>query len=291
VDYVSQSLATHILEEFGRLVQSQDFVAKGGPDYAQKVLVTAFGENPAKNVIQQVMRTEAVSQKDLEIIQRADPEQLAKFVQEETPQTIALLIAHLDTKTSSTLLRLFSEELRAEVVQRLANLKPLPPDMVQKVVSTVSKRIQGLGKQNRLACGGVDAVAGLLNSMGAASSKPILDSIEQQDPNLAQAIRNQMFTFDDFLLVPEASIRETISQVDKKALAIALKGAAPEVKEHFLKVMSSRAAEMLNEDIEVLGAMRARDITQAQQDVVLAARKLEAEGKIILKNEGEDNDA
>jgi flagellar motor switch protein FliG len=290
VGYVSQSMAQQILEEFGRQMMAQDFVAKGGAEYAQKVLVGAFGENSARDFVQHAMRGEAISQKDLEIIQQADPEQVANFVQEETPQTIALLLAHLDSKTSSVLLRCLPDTVRAEVVERLAILKPFPPELVRRIVTVISKKIQGLGKQNRLECGGVEAVAELLNRLGGNSSGPILDSIQERDPDLALAIRNQMFTFADFLLVADASIRETVAQVDKKVLALALKGTTPEVKDRFLKVMSSRAAEMLNEDIEVLGAVRARDTTHAQQDIVQGARKLEAEGKIILKNEEEETD-
>jgi len=160
--------------------------------------------------------------------------------------------------------------------------------MVQKIVSVLNKKIQSLGKQDRLACGGVEAVADLLNRIEAPITKTILQAIEQGDSELAVAIRNQMFTFDDFTAVPEASIREVVAQVDKKTLAMALKGASADLKQHFLKVMSSRAAEMLNEDIEVLGQVRSREVAHAQQEIVQAARKLETEGKIYLKSDGDE---
>jgi flagellar motor switch protein FliG len=293
VDYVSQELALQILDEFRKLSLSHQHVAKGGTDYAQKLLVNAFGEASAKDLIQQAQRTEPISSQDLDLVQQTDPEQLVKLVQEENPQTIALLLAHLGAKTASALLKLFPEDLAARVVERLAKLRRSSPETVQKIVAVLHRKIQNLGKkkQDRLACGGVETVAELLNRMKAPLSKTILETIERQDANLAVAIRDQMFTFDHFLMVPEASIREVLTQIDKKVLAMALKGAAPEVKAHFLKVMSSRAAEMLNEDIEVLGSVRARDLTQAQHDVVEAARKLEAEGKIVLRNEPEENDA
>jgi flagellar motor switch protein FliG len=288
LDYVSNEQALQILEEFNKLGMAQEYVAKGGTDYAQKLLVGAFGEAAAKGLVQQVTRMEALSFKDLELIQRADPQQLAKLVESESPQTIALLLAHLGAKMASTLLRLFPEELAADVVARLAKLRPFSPETVQKVVSVLHKRIEGLGRQDRLAYGGVEAAAELLNRLDAPASKTILGSIEQHSSDLAGSIRNQMFTFEDFLLVPEASIRELVAQVDKKAMTMALKGATPDLKAHFLKVMSSRAAEMMNEDIEVLGSVRARDVVQAQREVVDAARKLEAEGKIVLKSEGEE---
>ena len=292
VDYVSQEAALQILDEFRKLSVAHEHVAKGGTDYAQRLLVNAFGEASAKDLIQQAMRTEAASSKVLDEVQRAEPEQLAKLLKDENPQTIALLLAHLGAETASALLKLFPEDLTAKVVERLATLRPSSPETVQRILGVLHHKIQNLGKKpDRLACGGVEAVAELLNRMKAPLSKTILETIERQDANLAAAIRDQMFTFDNFLLVPETSIREVLTQVDKKVLALALKGAAPEVKAHFLKAMSSRAAEMLNEDIEVLGSARARDITQAQREVVEAARKLEAEGKIVLGSQDEERDA
>ena len=289
LDYIPHEVAAQILDEFSRLVLSQNFAGKGGAEYAQKLLISAFGENSARDVIQQVTRSEALSRKDLEIVHRSDPQELAKLLQDESPQIVALFLAHLDAKTSSMLLRLFPEDLKAEVVERLAKLKPFAPEMVQKIFRALIGKIQALGKPNRQECGGVEAVVDLLKRLGGEASKPILESIEQQDPDLAAAIRDRMFIFDDFLSVPEVSVREVVAQIDKKVLALALKGATPEVKEHFLKVMSSRAAEMLNEDIDVLGAVRSEDVAHAQQEIVQAARKLEAEGKIVLQNEGEEN--
>jgi flagellar motor switch protein FliG len=288
IDVVSPDFGLQVLDEFNKLTLAHEYLGKGGADYAQKLLVGAFGEATAKDLLQQVMRSEAISFKDLELVQRADPQQLAKLIEGENPQTIALLLAHLGSRTASTLLRLLPETLTAQVVERLAKLRPFSPEMVQKVVSVLNKKIQSLGRQDRLACGGVEAVADLLNRIEAPITKTILQAIEQGDSELAVAIRNQMFTFDDFTAVPEASIREVVAQVDKKTLALALKGASADLKQHFLKVMSSRAAEMLNEDIEVLGQVRSREVAHAQQEVVQTARKLETEGKIYLKSDGDE---
>ncbi len=288
LEIVSPELGNQVLDEFNKLTLAHEYVGKGGADYAHKLLVGAFGEATAKDLLQQVMRTEAISFKDLELVQRADPQQLAKLIEGESPQTIALLLAHLGARTASTLLRMLPETLTGQVVERLAKLRPFSPEVVQKIVNVLNKKIQNLGRQDRLACGGVEAVADLLNRIEAPITKSILQAIEQGNADLAVAIRNQMFTFDDFAVVPEASIREVVAQVDKKTLALALKGASADLKNHFLKVMSSRAAEMLNEDIEVLGQVRSREVAHAQQEVVQTARKLETEGKIYLKNEGDD---
>src|SRR5215472_4274616 len=289
IDVVSPEMGHQILEEFNKLTLAHEYLDKGGADYAHKLLVGAFGEATAKDLLQQVMRSEAISFKDLELVLRADPQQLAKLIEGESPQTIALLLAHLGARTASTLLRMLPENLTAQVVERLAKLRPFSPEMVQRIVSVLNKKIQSLGKQDRLACGGVEAVADLLNRIEAPITKTILQAIEQGDSELAVAIRNQMFTFDDFAVVPEASIREVVAQVDKKTLALALKGASAELKNHFMKVMSSRAAEMLNEDIDVLGQVRSREVAHAQQEIVQAARKLETEGKIYLKSDGDES--
>jgi flagellar motor switch protein FliG len=161
--------------------------------------------------------------------------------------------------------------------------------MVKKISVVLHKKLAALGEQKRRAYGGVNAVADMLNSIDPASNKNILEAIEQEDPKLALEIRNMMFTFDDLLTVSDASIREILSQVEKKTLAMALKGASEELKNHFFKAMSSRAVEMLKEDIDALGPVRARQVQQAQQETVNLARKLEAEGKITLKGSEDDS--
>jgi flagellar motor switch protein FliG len=224
----------------------------------------------------------------LDSLQKADPQQLAKFLESEHPQTIALILAHLDVRQSTALLLKLPEASRADVVKRLAKLRAFSPEMAQKVAIVLHKRLQSLGEQSRRAYAGFKGVADLLNQLDQGSVKTILEAIEADDAGLALSIRNLMFTFEDFLSVPEAGLRELLGQLDKRVLAMALKGASEELKAHIFKTMSSRAVEMLKEDMEVLGPVRAKDVTKAQQEVVAAARKLEGEGKLVLKAEGED---
>ena len=285
LDEVSRDEAVMVMEEFSKLALTRDYVMKGGPDHAQRLLVSAFGDAVAKDLLSQVLRSQEVTLKDLDVLQKADPQQLAKFVEGEHPQTVALLLAHLGAKSASSLLQLLPDKMRSEVVERLAKLRQFSPEVVQRIIGVLTKKIQGLGKQNRLAYGGIDAVADLLNRLETPSSKSILESIERQDAKLALSIRNVMFTFEDLLSVPEGAIREVIGQCDKKTLALALKRSSPDLKNHIAKVMSSRAAEMLNEDMEAMGQVRARDVSQAQQELVSLTRKLESEGKISLRNE------
>jgi len=250
--------------------------------------VKSFGEEGAQALLHQVSRAIEVSASKLDSLQRADPQQLAKFLEAEHPQTIALILAHLDPKQASVLLLRFPESLRAEAIRRLALLRQFSPEIAQKVSMALHKRIEALGEQHRRAYAGVQGVADLLNRMDPLTTKTILETIEKEDPKLALGIRNLMFTFQDLLGVPEPGIRELLANLDKKTLAMALRGATEELKSYIFKSMSSRAVEMLKEDMEVLGPVRARDVTKAQQEAVAVARKLEAEGKISLGAEAED---
>ncbi|HVO79389.1 MAG TPA: flagellar motor switch protein FliG [Terriglobales bacterium] len=288
LDYIDPQSALAVLEEYYGLALTQDYLAQGGTEYAEKLLVKAFGADGARQLLGQVSRAAEMSAGKLDSLQKADPQQLAKFLEGEHPQTIALILAHLDAKQASVLLMRFPEALRAETIKRLAQLRQFSPEIAQKVSMSLHKRLEALGEQHRRAYAGVQGVADLLNRLDPVSSKAILEAIEKEDPKLALNIRNLMFTFEDLLGVPEAGIRELLSQLDKKTLAMALRGATEELKSYIFKSMSSRAVEMLEEDMEVLGPVRSRDVIKAQQEAVAVARKLEAEGKISLGADEED---
>ena len=288
LEHIDPGTALAILEEYYKLGVTQDYVAQGGTEYAEKLLIKAFGQEGARHLLNQVSRAAEVSASKLDSLQRADPQQLAKFLASEHPQTIALILAHLDSKQASALLMKFPDELRAEAIKRLAQLRQFSPEIAQKVAMSLHKRLEALGEQRRRAYAGVQGVADLLNRMEPTICKSILETIEKDDAKLALGIRNLMFTFQDLLGVPEAGIRELLGQLDKKSLALALRGSTEELKNYIFKSMSSRAVEMLKEDMEVLGPVRNRDVVKAQQETVAVARKLEAEGKITLGAESED---
>jgi len=229
-----------------------------------------------------------MSASKLDSLQKSDPQQLAKFLENEHPQTIALILAHLDSKRASELLMRLPETLRAEAIKRLAQLRQFSPEIAQKVSEALHKRLEALGEQHRRAYAGFQGVADLLNRMDPVQAKVILEAIEKDDPKVALGIRNLMFTFQDLLGVPEAGVRELLGQLDKKTLATALRGASEELKNYIFKSMSSRAVEMLKEDMDVLGPVRSRDVIKAQQEAVAIARKLEAEGKISLGAEEDE---
>ena len=286
---VDAATALAVLEEFERLVMAGDYLAQGGAEYANKLLIKAFGADGAKELLRQVSANAEVNSGRLESLRKADP-QLAKFIEGEHPQTIALILAHLEAKQASVLLMRLPEELRAEAVKRLAQLRQFSPEMAQRVSLVLHKRLESLGEQSRRAYAGLRGVADLMNRLELNTAKTILEGIEKEDPKLALSIRNLMFTFEDLLTVPEAGIRELLGQMDKKTLATALRGASEELKNYIFKSMSSRAVEMLKEDMEVLGPVRSRDVHKAQLEAVAVARKLEAEGKITLSQEAAEDE-
>ena len=285
---VSPALSTEILEEFWELLETQGFVMHGGLDYASRLLIETFGEERAEDLLALVRRSQEAAQGNLAKLQRTDPQQLGKLLDSEHPQTIALVLAHLDTKRASMVLQNLSEDHRVVSVQRLAEMRQFSPEMAQKVAHILHRRLENVGDTARKSYSGFKAVADLLNRLNAEESKKILETIEDGQPELALSIRNLMFTFEDLVTVPPATIREIVSGVDKRQLALALRGANDELRAQIFKAMSSRAVEMLKEDMEVLGPVRSREVAQAQQEILNLARRLEAEGKVNLKLETGD---
>jgi flagellar motor switch protein FliG len=285
---VPAEVAHVVLEEYSQLALTQGYLATGGIDFATRLLVKAFGTDIANNLLQKVVRLQELSAGQLDSLQKADPQQLAKFLEGEHPQTIALILAHLDGKQASALLMKLPEQVRAQSVKRLAQLRQFSPEMAEKVSVVLNRRLLSLGEQSRKTYAGFKSVADVMNRLEPAAAKIILENIEQDDPKTAISIRNLMFTFEDLLGVADVSVREWLGSMDKKALALALKGASADLKDHVFRAMSSRAVEMLKEDMEALGPVRGKDVLQAQQEAVTLLRKLEADGKVTLKPEGDD---
>jgi len=285
---VTPELSAEVLEEFWELLETQNFMVHGGLDYASRLLIDTFGKQRADDLLAVVRQSQEASQGNLSKMQRTDPQQLGKLLDSEHPQTIALVLAHLDPKRASMVLDTLSEEHKVVSIQRLAEMRQFSPEMAQKVAHILHRRLESMGDTARKSYSGFKAVADLLNRLNAEESKHILETIENGQPELALSIRNLMFTFEDLVTVPAATIREIVSGVDKRQLALALRGANEELRAQIFKAMSSRAVEMLKEDMEVLGPVRSREVAQAQQEILNLARRLEAEGKVILKLETGD---
>ncbi|HEY1257338.1 MAG TPA: flagellar motor switch protein FliG [Terracidiphilus sp.] len=285
---VTAEMSNQVLEEFWELLETQGIVMHGGLDYASRLLQETFGKERADDLLALVRRSQEAAQGNLAKLQRTDPQQLGKLLDSEHPQTIALVLAHLDPRRASLVLDNLSEDHKVLSIQRLAEMRQFSPEMAQKVAHILHRRLENVGDTARKSYSGFKAVADLLNRLNAEESKKILETIEDGQPELALAIRNLMFTFEDLVTVPPATIREIVSGVDKRQLALALRGAKDELRAQIFKSMSSRAVEMLKEDMEVLGPVRSREVAQAQQEILTLARRLEAEGKVVLKLETGD---
>jgi flagellar motor switch protein FliG len=285
---VTPELSAEVLEEFWQLLETQNFMVHGGVDYASRLLVEAFGKDRAEDLMTLVRHSQEAAQGNLAKLQRTDPQQLGKLLDTEHPQTIALVLAHLDLRRASQVLDSLSDEHKVAAVQRLAEMHQFSPEMAQKVAHILHRRLESVSDAGRKSYSGFKAVADLLNRLNAEEAKRILETIEEGQPELALGIRNLMFTFEDLVTVPAATIREIVSGVDKRQLAMALRGANEELRAQIFKAMSSRAVEMLKEDMEVLGPVRSREVAHAQQEILSLARRLEAEGKVVLKLETGD---
>jgi flagellar motor switch protein FliG len=285
---VPPEISAAVVEEFWQVLESQNFMVHGGLDYASRLLTETFGKVRADDLMTMVRRSQEAAQGNLAKLQRTDPQQLGKLLDSEHPQTIALVLAHLDPRRASLVVDNLSEEHKVVCLQRLAEMRQFSPEMAQKVAHILHRRLESMGDTQRQSYSGFKAVADLLNRLSADQAKHILDVIENSDPTLALNIRNLMFTFDDLVTVPSATIREIVAGVDKRQLALALRGTNEELRATIFRSMSSRAVEMLKEDMEVLGPVRSKEVTQAQQEILNLARRLEAEGKVVLKLETGD---
>jgi flagellar motor switch protein FliG len=276
---VPSQLGEKVLDEFHQTSVAADYITRGDIDYARRVLNRTLGADSARRIMDRVLRS-FQSTAGFTSLEKADPQQLSKFILGEHPQTIALILAHLNSSNAAQLVTLLPDALRVDVLSRMASLEDISPDVISRISSVIETRLKSLGGVAREQHGGVRAVAELFNRLERTVSGPVLEAIEAKRPELAVSIRNLMFVFDDLVHVDDNGMREIVQRADKKSLTVALKGASEEIRARFFDNMSKRAAEMLKEEMDVLGAVRLRDVEKAQQDVVAIARKLEEEGVI-----------
>ena len=210
------------------------------------------------------------------------------FIQNEHPQTIALILAYLHPEQAGLILSSLSPELQVDVARRVASLDRTTPEVLQEIESTLEQRLSAFVMDDYTVAGGVESIVDILNMVDRATEKTILDSLEEEEPELAEEIRKRMFVFEDIILLDDRSIQKVLREVDSKDLAMALKTASEEVASRIYKNMSKRAAEMLREDIEYMGPVRLRDIEETQQRIVATIRRLEDMGEIIIARGGED---
>ncbi len=260
VQTLTSEEAEGVLEEFYQMAVAHDYVVKGGLEYAKKVLVSAFGPEHAKKMLDRLMKTLGNETLSFDALRKTDPQQLAKFIHSEHPQTIALILSHLNPSQAAGLLFSLPAELRADVALRMASLDQISPEIITKIATVIGSKLKTLGELSREAYGGVNAVAEMFNRLDSNTSKDILDTIEKANPSLVETIRLLMFVFEDLLLLDVNAIKEVLAKMDRKILTVALKGTSEAMNNHMLQAMSQRGAEMLREDMDAQRPIKNKDV-------------------------------
>ena len=282
---MDKSVAAAILEEFYALMQSNQYMRSGGLDYAKEILYRTFGPETAQKILDKLAKS-MESSKSFGYLTKVKPQQLADFIMTEHPQTIALILAHMDSTSAAETLSYFNDELRSEVVVRMANLGDISPSIIKRVSTVLEGKLESLTSY-KVEVGGPRAVAEVLNRLGQKASKATIEYIEDVDDKLATTIKELMFTFEDINTLNQAAIREILKNVDKKDLMVALKGSGDALKEKFLSSMSQRASEAFKEEMQFLGAVRVKDVEEAQRRIVEQVQAL-AEGGAFQIGEADE---
>jgi len=277
---VDKNVASAVLEEFYVIFQSNQYIASGGLEYAKEILYKALGPEEAKKVLDRLAKS-LQSEQNFGFLQKVKPEQLADFIVHEHPQTIALILAHMDPTSAAETLSYFNDDLRAEVLIRMANLGDISPTIIKRVSAILESKLESLTSY-KVEVGGTRFVAEIFNRLGQKSAKSTLSYIEQVNDTLANQIKEMMFTFDDIVKLDKTAIVEILKAADKQDLMIALKGANEELKQKFLDNMSQRAAEAFLEELQYLGPVKVKDVEAAQRKIIEIVQKLAEEGKVSI---------
>ncbi len=276
-----------IFGEFYNLALANSYLSEGGLDYAKALIRKSLSSADADRIIKQV--TQQVQTTPFSFLQKAESENLLTFIQDEHPQTIALILAHLNASQAGDLISSLPEALRADVVMRMANLQEISPEVVRRISLILEQKLEALGSFATEAYGGVRAVAELFNRMDRTTGRVVLEKIENENPQLAASIRDLMFVFDDILLIDDLGIAEILKRVDKKSLTTALKGTSEELRSQFFRNMSSRAVELMKEEMEFMGPVKLKDVEKTQHEIVEIVRQLVEEGVISIGGGGGDD--
>jgi flagellar motor switch protein FliG len=286
LDKIDPSEKEKVLSEFQELMMAQEFISSGGIDYARDVLEKALGTQKAIDVINKL--TSSLQVRPFDFVRRTDPSHLSNFIQQEHPQTIALILAYLDPKKSSTILSGIETEKRADVARRIATMDRTSPDTLREVERVLERKISTIASEDFTMAGGVDTIVEILNNVDRSTEKSIMESLEEEDPELAEEIKKKMFVFEDIIMLDDKSIQRVLRDVDHQDLAKALKAVDPEVQEKIFRNMSKRAAQTLKEDMEYMGPLRMKEVEESQQKIVGNIRRLEEQGEIIIARSAED---
>ena len=283
---VSPQVKEDVLNEFYQICLAQQYIAEGGSGYAKELLDKALGEDRAKEVITKL--TASLQVRPFEFVRKTDPSQLLNFIQDEHPQTIAMILSYLTSAQAALVIGALPPEKQADVAKRIAMMDRTSPDVIKEVERVLEKKLSSLVNQDYTIVGGVDAIVNILNTVDRTTEKHIMESLEIEEPELADEIRKKMFVFEDILLLDDRAIQRVLRDVDNADLGVALKAANEEVQNVIFKNLSKRLAAMIKEDMEFMGPVRMKDVEEAQQKVVSVIRKLEDSGEIVISRGGGD---
>ncbi len=271
-----------IIKEFYEICLARKFISEGGIDYARDVLNKALGSEKANELISKLSFSLQV--RPFDFIRRADAAQILNVINNEHPQTIALVLSYMNPKQSAQVLAALDPQMQTDIVRRVANMGSTSPEFVKE-----TERILEMGLMDQIAVGGIDAIVGIINSLDRGSERKILESLDTLDSDLSDEIRKRMFVFEDIASLSSSAVQRVVSEVDNADLAIALKTATEEVKKMIFSNTSKRLQEMIKDDMEVMGPVRVRDVEEAQQRIVNIIRTLDESGEIIVsRGEGDD---
>ena len=283
---VTPQVKEEIIDEFYEVCLAQQYIAEGGINYAKELLEKALGSEKALNVIGKL--TASLQVKPFEFIRKTDASQLLNFIQDEHPQTIALILSYLPASQSSMIISALPPDRQSDVAKRIAVMDRTSPDVVKDVEKILESKLSSLVNQDYTIIGGVDAVVEILNSVDRGTEKDIMETLESEEPELADEIRKKMFVFEDILLLDDRAIQRVLRDVENNDLALALKSANEQVQNTIFNNLSKRLAAMIKEDMEYMGPVRMKDVEEAQQKIVNVIRKLEDAGEIVISRGGGD---
>jgi flagellar motor switch protein FliG len=284
---ITPEIKEEVINEFYQVCLAQQYIAEGGIGYAKELLEKALGDERAADVITKL--TASLQVRPFEFIRKTEPSQVLNFIQDEHPQTIAMILSYLSSAQAALILGALSAEMQADVAKRIALMDRTSPDVVKEVERVLERKLSSLINQDYTVAGGVDAIVAILNAVDRRTEKRIMESLEIDEPELADDIRKKMFVFEDILLLDNRSIQRVLRDVENSTLSVALKSTNEEVQNVIFTNMSQRLAAMIKEDMDYMGPVRMKDVEEAQQQIVGIIRKLEDAGEIVISRGGGDD--
>jgi flagellar motor switch protein FliG len=275
-----------VLAEFQELMMAQDFITSGGIDFARELLEKSLGSQKAVDIINRL--TSSLQVRPFDFIRRTDPTHLLNFIQQEHPQTIALILAYLEPQKASIILSSLPHEVQSDVAKRIATMDRTSPEVLREVERVLEKKLSTLSSEDYTSAGGVESIVEVLNLVDRSTEKSIIESLEEEDPELAEEIKKRMFVFEDIVMLDDRAIQKVLREVDTSELAKALRSVDSEVQDKIFRNMSKRASQLLKEDMEYMGPIRMKDVEESQQKIVSIIRKLEDAGDIVVARGTED---